>query len=638
VALALLLAGCGGSWSGPTAAGASSGDELLEVAGVGDAMPFVVGARHSDAISACSVATGGGLIATGSVDGTLRLWLKSNQPVATFRAHADRVQSVAFDSDARVVATASRDGTAAVFRLSDGVALGRAQVVFSELPAMLYGSADASTKSSWQLEFRGAELWLINAASYEAGAPAHERLLGRLAAGGFEFSSKRRLVASHRDSVRAGQVFFSCPLEDQGLLQPLAAPAPWSRMLTSSRRRWLAISRLKSNDPREDEEAWSLLPLVGATEPLAFDPAPGRLQTVVDDARGALAVVRTETEGPPAIVWTLHRLPEATQVASFSTSQGESAFSAGFEHAFYATPQRTLAAADFAGTPAALRLPDANDVRVVAVAPDEKLLAYATETTLVVWSLAAGAELGRLNGEPFVHIEALEFGASNDWLLLNSQSKVSAVDLRRTGAGDHVVTLALEGERFRAAAVLGADLTSAYQQVLLRRQGTLLLATAGSTETRLALQGPRPQAQWALAPDGKILLEARANGELVMVELPAGGSRLIANVAGGPRTVKWLTDAVAAVLGDAGVALLSAKGDRLLIDAVRDEAGALSPVAFDASGAHYAASAEALRQVYRPRWGSSPTAALPVRAAPQTMAELLGSFVSAAEGAPFRSR
>jgi hypothetical protein len=630
VALALLLAGCGGSWSGPTVAGASSRNERLEAAGVGNALPFVVGARHSDAISACSVATGGGLIATGSVDGTLRLWLKSNQPVATFRAHADRVESVAFDSEVRVVATASRDGTAAVFRLSDGVALGRAQVVFSELPAMLYGSADGSTKSSWQLEFRGAELWLINVESLEAGAPAHERLLGRLAAEGFEFSSKRRLVASHRDSVLAGQFFFffSCPLEDQGLLQPLAAPAPWSRMLTSSRRRWLAISRLKSNDPREDEEAWSLLPLVAAAEPLAFDPAPGRLQTVVDDARGALAVVRTETEGPPEIVWTLHRLPEATQVASFVTSQGGSAFSAGFEHAFYATPQRTLAAADFAGTPAALRLPDANDVRVVAVASDEKLLAYATESTLVVWSLAAGTELGRWDGDRFVHIEALKFGASNDWLLLSGRSKVSAVDLRSTRAADHVITLALESERFRAGAVLEADLTSAYQQVLLRRQGTLLLATAGSTETRLILQDPRPQAQWAVAPNGKILLEARANGELAIVQLPAADSRLIANAAGAPRTIKWLTDGVAAVLGDAGVALLSTKGDTLLIDAVGDEAGALSPVVFDASGANYAGGADALQQVYRPRWGSSPSAASPVPAAPETIGDLLQRFVA----------
>jgi WD40 repeat protein len=624
---ALAPAACGGSHPGPSSAGASIKDEHLEVLGVGDALPFVVGSRHRDPISACAVSAGGRLLATGSVDGTLRLWLNSSQPVAAFRAHAARVQSVAFDSDTGVVATASKDGTAAVFRLSDGKALGRARVVLPELPAELYGSADGSTKSSWQLEFRRSELWLINVASFEPDAPARERLLGRLVGDSFEFSSRRSLRASNRNSRRAGHVFFSCPLEGQGLLQALSSPAPWSRLLTSSQRRWLAIARLKSNDPSEDEEIWSLLPLVATSEPLTLDPAPGRLQKIVDGRQSPLAVVRTETVAPLAATWSIQLLPAAKPLASFQTSRGPGAFALGTAHAFYSTPEGKLAAADYAGTPAALHLPEANDVRVVAISSDEELVAYATEATVVVWSLTTNAQLARFDGEPFVHVEELEFGASSAWLLVSSRAKVSAVDLDGAHPGAPPVSLALESSHFRAPAVVAADLTSARDQLLVNRQGVLVLVTAGSQEARQALQDARPQAQWALARDGARLLEARADGDVVLVDPLATESRRIANPVGAPRALRWVTNEVAAMLGDAGVALLSTTGATLQVDAVSEEGGGLSPVVFDSRGTSYAGSAAALRQVYRPRWGLPPTAASDVASAPQTVPGLIESFV-----------
>ncbi len=113
-----------------------------------------------------------------------------------------------------------------------------------------------------------------------------------------------------------------------------------------------------------------------------------------------------------------------------------------------------------------------------------------------------------------------------------------------------------------------------------------------------------------------------------MVQLQTATSSLIANPAGAPRALKWITGHVAAMMGDAGVTLLNINGGSLQIDAVSDGSGALSPVAFDAGGVSYAGSATALRQVYRRQWGSSPTAASRVTTAPQAVSDLIGRFIA----------
>ncbi|MDX3539728.1 hypothetical protein PV721_36490 [Streptomyces sp. MB09-01] len=66
---------------------------------------------HTDTVNSVAFSPDGRTLATGSADGTARLWdTATGTPRATLRGHPDEVASVAFSPDGRTLATASADG------------------------------------------------------------------------------------------------------------------------------------------------------------------------------------------------------------------------------------------------------------------------------------------------------------------------------------------------------------------------------------------------------------------------------------------------------------------------------------------------------------------------------------------------
>ena len=75
--------------------------------------------EHEAAVIALAVNPGGDLIASGSIDHTVRLWdAATGKPRAVLRGHTDAVFAVAFSPDGGQLVSGSADGTVRVWDVS----------------------------------------------------------------------------------------------------------------------------------------------------------------------------------------------------------------------------------------------------------------------------------------------------------------------------------------------------------------------------------------------------------------------------------------------------------------------------------------------------------------------------------------
>lgn len=87
----------------------------------GKKLELVVQTGHSDAVRAVAFSPDGRLLATGSVDKTVKIWTAdTGEEIRTLRGHDDWVNAVAFSPDGKTVATASRDKTIKIWNVETG--------------------------------------------------------------------------------------------------------------------------------------------------------------------------------------------------------------------------------------------------------------------------------------------------------------------------------------------------------------------------------------------------------------------------------------------------------------------------------------------------------------------------------------
>ncbi|MCC3469545.1 MAG: hypothetical protein JGK37_27225 [Microcoleus sp. PH2017_06_SFM_O_A] len=79
---------------------------------------------HTDWIRSVAFSYSGKIVASGSVDGTVRIWdIRTGECLKILQGHTSRINSVAFSSNGKIIAACCRDGTIIIWDAGTGECL-----------------------------------------------------------------------------------------------------------------------------------------------------------------------------------------------------------------------------------------------------------------------------------------------------------------------------------------------------------------------------------------------------------------------------------------------------------------------------------------------------------------------------------
>jgi WD40 repeat protein len=170
------------------ATGSTDGTARLWIAENGE--PHSLPLQHQGTLTAVVFSPDGTLLATGSLDGTARLWKTgTGNPHGQPLRHEGRVRALAFSPDGKVLATASLDGTARLWQTGTGQIRGQPLQHQDEIWAVAF-SPDGRLLATASADGT-ARLWKT-----AAGQPYGPPLSHREAVGAVAFSPDGNLLAT----------------------------------------------------------------------------------------------------------------------------------------------------------------------------------------------------------------------------------------------------------------------------------------------------------------------------------------------------------------------------------------------------------------------------------------------------------
>jgi WD40 repeat protein len=509
-------------------------------------------AAHGDRIYAIALSPDGTLLASGSRDGSVRLWsFPSGAPRSTLLEGRSAVGALAFSPDSRVLAASDEAGAIHLWSLPEGSPLGRLTGHTQWVTGLAF-SPDGRTLASCSGD-RTVRLWTVATRTVRATLRGHTSTVfavaftpdGRTVLSG----SADRTIRLWTVSTGAAAGSLSGPTREVFTL----AVTPDGRTVLSGSsdglRFWsLADRRLLGTTEAHVESL--ALPAGGTFVAAGLFDAEARLYSVPDgrelarlwtpgrsvkvvlsrDGRWLAAAAALPLPRGPLGEIVVHAVPEPE-----GPSRAAAAFDAVEPHGAavtalaLASDGARLASGDARGglklwsaredrAQADVPTTSAEPVAAVAFAPDGRILASAQGDSIRLWAIPDARPLATLDGH-VAAVRALAFAP--DGRTLASVSDDRSVKLWSLPEGRLRTTIREHGEPLRAVAWT-ADGTGVFSA-----GGTLRLWSASDGRARASLAGHAAAAVRSLvvARDGRSLVSAADDGTVIAWEVPTGTLR-----------------------------------------------------------------------------------------------------------------